>query len=178
MDRQHYPLFVPPSEVAEKPHRNWSKKEARIYFDWLMRVAPDRVRDLIDFFDFAGHEPDRQLLSELGKEVTRVLGTDDYSQISGGSSRILSDRGHALAADMGLLTARVLLEGTSPTVRWKILEKPRSDMSFNLPVLCGFGDLVLDPIGGSIAESMGILMGRRDFDAWLGIFDYWSQKVE
>jgi hypothetical protein len=177
MDNKHYPLFVPPSEVAEKSHRQWSKKEARIYFDWLMRVAPDRIRELIDFLGFAGREPDRRLLSDLGKEVALLLVTDDFSWASGGSSRTLSDRGHALAADMGLLTAQVLLEKSAPAVRWMILEKPRSDMSFNLPVLSGFGDLVLDPIGGSIAESTGVLMGRRDSRVWLGIFDYWSSRV-
>lgn len=51
-------------------------------------------------------------------------------------------------------------------------------MSYNLPVLTGFGKLILDPIGGSVAEATGVLTGLRGSDAWDKILDFWTSKVK
>lgn len=38
-----YPLFVPPASVNSKKTRGWGYDEAKIYFEWLMKVKDDRV---------------------------------------------------------------------------------------------------------------------------------------
>ena len=178
MSSRQYRHFIPPPEVAGKPHRDWSKSEAEIYFDWLVGVTPDRARYLLRFLGLDERMLDRTTLLELGSRVVRLLPSEAYSRAEGEGNRILSDCGYALAADMGLVTGQLLLEALQPRVRWEILRKPKSDLSYNLPVLTGFGGFSLDPIGGSIAEANGVLLGRRGSDAWVRILDYWSERAK
>ena len=173
-----YPKFVPPDAVASRSHRDWSRKEAEIYSDWLMGAASERVNGLLAFLGMSnGSASGRDLLLEAGTLVARKLMQDDFSEAQPDGARRLSDAGYALAADMGLLTARLLQEATMDSVRWEILRKPKSDASYNLPVLTGFGSLILDPVGGSVAEATGILIGRRGPDAWARILDFWKGKA-
>jgi len=56
-------------------------------------------------------------------------------------------------------------------VRWEIVRKPKSDVSYNLPVLAGFGCDIYDPVGVSVADAAALLEGRRCSDAWVKVFD-------
>lgn len=171
-----YPLFSPPTAVADRPPRDRTAGDARLYFDWLTGSLPGRTADLVAFFhlDHAALPP-RDLLLALGDRVAEELAGDGGSARTRGGESVLTSRGHALAADMGLLTARLILEAADGGIRWHIVDSPRGDRSFNLPVLTGFADeLVLDPIAASIAEATGLLAGRRGPDAWARMFDFWT----
>lgn len=61
---------------------------------------------------------------------------------------------------MGLLTAEFLVERGAGKVRWSVMRRPRSDMSYNLPVLEGFGKLTLDPGGGLSRKPRGFSEAR------------------
>ena len=49
----------------------------------------------------------------------------------------LTNVGYAVAADMGLLVAKLLLEACRPKVEWMLVTKPKRDSSYHLPVLTG-----------------------------------------
>ncbi len=174
-----YPLFNPPSPLSDKSHREWSKAEAEGYSNWLIRSIDYRTDDLLHYFslDASAWEP-RTLLLRLGTLVAERLGEAEFSEGKLDGTRGLTNAGHALAADLGLLTARLLLQANAGTIRWEVVRKPKSDISYNLPVLAGFSNmLTLDPVGGSVAEAQAVLAGRRSSDAWARILDFWSSRA-
>jgi hypothetical protein len=76
------------------------------------------------------------------------------------------------------LTAKLLLRASAGRLRWEVVRKPKSDISYNLPVLAGFSNnLTLDPVGGSVAEATAVLVGRRSGDAWARILDFWGSRA-
>ena len=171
-----YALFAPPTEVADRSPRDWSPRLAHLYFVWLTGAAAERTRDLLAFFDLDRLDlPPRDLLLVAGERVAGELLSDGGSSQRKGGERFLTSRGHALAADMGLLVARLIMYVFDGAVDWHIVDRPRTDRSFNLPALVGFlDDLHLDPIAASIDEANGIITGRRGPDAWAHLFDFWS----
>ena len=179
MPESTYPLFIPPDSLTEKPRTDWSKKEAERYKEWLLNSADDRVGKLLEYFaiDPREHEP-INLLLRLGELVTAALCDEPFSKVGAEGQPWLTNAGYALAADMGLLTARLLITETEGRVRWEVLRKPKSDMSYNLPVLTGFGKVTFDPIGSSVAEAQGVLGGRRGADAWARILEFWKALAD
>jgi len=166
-----YPLFIPPNGLAEKDPINWTKKEADDYFKWLLENLEKRVTCFLKYIEEdmpCGQTID---LQNMGKKVSYFLKSDTFSK--GG---ILINMGYALAADAGLLVAKLLVDAC-PSVKWSIVRKPKSDISYNLPVLIGFGKIRLDPVGGSIAEAKAILAGRRDSNTWNDMYTFWKQNA-
>jgi len=177
MHTHSYPLFVPPDEVSEKSHREWSKQDADIYFEWRMKSLDDRIRGLLCFFGVPEHiQLDRGLLLDMGQRAAPALLLEEFSSVDDSGERNLTYAGYALAADMGLLTAKILLR-TVDTIQWTIIRKPKNDMLYNWPVLTGFGGMDLEPVGGSIAEAQGILLGVRGPDVWARALDTWAGKA-
>ena len=173
MSTKPYPLFTPPASIAAKSHRDWSKKEAQAYLEWLASSMGGRIAALLVFFDIdedAMKNPQR-LLRRLGERVAQLLEDPSYCTITEEGTHALTSMGHALAADMGLLTARLLQDTLGDSVRWHIQRKPKSDISYNLPVLIGVGPDTYDPVGVSIADAVAILAGRRGPDVWVTLFD-------
>jgi len=175
MNANHYPLFIPPEPMATKPHRDWSKNEAQLYSDWLMESIDERVEALLKFFgisESAMRSP-RSLLLHLGERVAETLEDPDYSGVTADGKRVLTNHGHALAADMGLLIAKLLRNTVGDALRWTIVRKPKRHVSYNSPVLVGFGADwdTYDPIGVSIANAHSILVSRRSPDVWVTVFD-------
>ena len=173
METKPYPLFVPPDAVVAKSHREWSKKEAQIYFDWLTGCLDQRVTNLLDFFGVSDSATSsaRDLLVCVGEHVAQTLEDPKYSEVALDGTRVLTNMGYALAADMGLLTAKLLRDALSDTIQWEILRKPKSDVSYNLPILSGFGWDTYDPVGVSIADAVAVLASRREPDVWAKVFD-------
>lgn len=170
--RGDYPHFIPPDELSSSEPRCWAKKQADSYFKWLMSVKEQRVEALLRFLgETMPHHEVEEALAALGHKAAKALKADKDS-----SKDKLTNRGYALAADMGLLVAALLVEA-STSIQWTILRKPKSDLSYNLPVLTGFGAVTLDPIGGSIAEAFAIMRGDRTGGIWQEIYCFWLEKA-
>ena len=172
-----YPLFVPPEHLAEKGRRNWSAKEAKEYKAWLLGELDGRADALI----VALCEPERpnpvEHLEALGQKAATLLAKVRFSEVSPRGPQ-LTNAGYALAADMGLLVARYLLRDAPEKLRWEVLRKPKSELSYNLPVLEGFSSTnYLEPVGGSIAEAYGVLRGARAADTWKRIYQVWMSDT-
>ncbi len=174
-----YPHFIPPSPLSEKPHREWSKAEAEAYREWLARSIDGRTDALLHYFRLDANASEaRDVLLRLGSLVAERLADAEFSEPRPDGARTLTNAGQALAADAGLLTAKLLLRASAGRLRWEVVRKPKSDISYNLPVLAGFSNnLTLDPVGGSVAEATAVLVGRRSGDAWARILDFWGSRA-
>lgn len=176
-----YPLFIPPGILDTKKSREWTAKEAKAYFQWVMECAPSRIQKLLEYFDEASGKDRERTLLNLGKKIAEVLPLEEFS-VQTASGRDLTDRGYALAADIGLLIGKMLIDQPGNKLKWITIKKPKSHISFNMPALTGFRVTGvcpenLDPIQASVAQLFGLLDGTRGVDAWLGIYDYWKNEI-
>lgn len=173
MELKNYPIFSPPETLASKSHRDWTKKEAQSYCDWLMNCLDERVAGLLKTLDIQHTEgvDARSLIAEAGQRAVQTLKTPVCSESSADGTPALTNIGYSLAADVGLLVAKQVCRTVGDKVRWEIVRKPRSDVSYNLPVLAGFGWDTYDPVGVSVADAAAVLTGQCSSDAWVKVFD-------
>ncbi len=167
-----YPLFIPPEPLVSIPRRSWTKRQADAYFEWLLGVQDSRIACLLDHLSFLG-VPEPQDLLALGESITERL----RNQIADPQTLDLTNEGLALAADLGLLTARIVL-AHNPGVRWLVVRGPKTYVHYNLPVLDGFRDsLHLEPVGGSIGNARGVVKGTLRPNCWHVTYVYWSERA-
>lgn len=165
-----YPFFIPPASVRETAPEVWTEEQRASYFDWLTTDACDaRPADLLEYFKIPAKSGSHaEMLLAVGRKAAGALELDEHF-VEGGS---LSNRGYALAADLGLLVAHSICKDC-PTVKWEIKGPPKSDFGYNMPVLTGFGSRYLEPVAGSIGAAAGILSGSKDFRSWFNIYRFW-----
>jgi hypothetical protein len=173
--RIEYPLFIPPNHLVSKGRAHWNAKEATEYKEWLLGVLDERVAELENRLEEpCGASPADHLMA-LGRKAVLLLMDAPFSE-DAPAGRRLTNLGYALAADMGLLVAKYLLQAFPNRLRWEIIRKPKSEISYNLPVLEGFSFNYLEPVGGSTAEAFAILRGQRGADTWKRIYEFWVEK--
>jgi hypothetical protein len=166
-----YQPFIPPGELAEKTPLEWSRSEAQTYAKWLHSCRHDRVNALITYFGMKATASPLALVGPLGDRTATALFHEPFSKAGE-----MTNLGRALAADMGLLLATAL-QCEHPELAWDIVRKPKSDVSYNQPVLVGFGTVAFDPIQVSMTQAFGVLRGTKDGTVWQRLFDYWSEKA-
>lgn len=171
-----YPIFSPPLELASKPPKDWSKADAEKYFEWFVGVCSERVNGLLGFLGLHESKDAAPLLTDVQEKLQTLLTGEPFT-MEGPSGRSLTNEGYAIAADAGLLVAQLLIEHADGRVQWEILRRPKTDQSFNLPVLVGFDSVHLDPVAGSIGDAAWIARGNRKPDAWKSMFEFWSAKI-
>lgn len=171
-----YPIFSPPLELASKSPKDWSKADAEKYFKWFVGVCPERVNSLLTFLGLQESKDAASLLTDVQEDLQTLLASEPFS-VEGPSGRKLTNEGYAIAADAGLLVAQLLINYAGGRVKWGILKRPKTDLSFNLPVLVGFCSVHLDPVAGSIGDAAWIAKGHSKPDAWKSMFEFWSAKI-
>ena len=174
-ENQPYPLFAPPEELAEKGRMNWTSKEAGQYAKWLEQGLEARVKQLLEYVGGPLEGQPEPLLDAIGTKIATLLPRPQFSH-GAPENPALTHQGYAMASDVGLLVAQLLLRDF-PDVHWTVIRKPKSDMSYNLPALTGFGKIHLEPVGASIAEAFAVLRGHRSCDTWRLIYTFWSEKA-
>lgn len=166
-----YIFFKPPDEVANIKAKLWNAKQAKVYFDWFISVKDDRVEYLLTSIDetlTGNHKID---IRRIGKKVTGFLKKPPFSGLEEGEL-VITNRGLALIADLSLLISKLIIE-RHPQIIWKIVKRPKGDISYNLPSLFEFpliGHIEL--MRGSIAEAKAILRGEKTDSIWLEIYEY------
>jgi hypothetical protein len=176
MSAMDYPNFSPPVNLATKPPRDWSKLEAEAYFHWFLSILEPRISNFLNFLDMDESQEGSVLLLRAQERCEKLLTTEQFTSILP-VGRKLTKQGYALAADLGLLVARLLIIRGQGKVGWAILKKPKTDQSYNLPVLTGFGVAHLDPVAGSIGDMAWLAMGNKKPDAWVKVLEFWSAKI-
>ncbi|MCG6117856.1 MAG: hypothetical protein MEQ07_06645 [Aquimonas sp.] len=172
---QQYPMFIPPSGLWQRDRTTWGKQEADRYFAWLMSCKDQRVRSMLGFLgmseagacDSCGH------LLAVGRAALSQFRNQKFATTDGGVG-YLTNTGYALAADLGLLLADHLIRKGGDRIKWKIRRGGKTHISYNMPVLIGFGPgepSTVDPILASIGLAGSVVSGRRDERAWVEAFE-------
>jgi hypothetical protein len=196
MSEKQYSLFIPPGELGKKTSRERSPKEARAYYDWLLSVLDQRISDLLAYFGERLTGEAEGDLKRLGGQVAAVVKSPQFSYqdkaepivFKKGSRTLvappatemeprLTNAGYALAADMGLLVAKLLMDVCGTKVKWVILKRPKTDPSCQLPGLTGFGKTDFSPIEVSIADMYGVLRGEKNSQVWHDLFIYCKKEA-
>jgi hypothetical protein len=182
-----YPVFAPPADLAEKPPAEWTMPDARRYFEWLMSVMPERVATVTRVL---GLDPDGSpdaVLLVAGEQMARILPMPGVStegriersvlrghEVETDTGPLVTVVGYALAADLGLLMATMLL-AACPDLHWEIVTRPKSDVDYHLPALLPFGPVHMDPIRVSVGIAHRILDGSRPASGWRDVYHVWRE---
>lgn len=176
-----YPPWNAPAALfpqgVTNPQVEWSEAEADSYLDWLASTMDDRIATMFDILGMDRNTIASADLSVAGQEAYTRLRQPKYSGVIGRRARLKAP-GRALAADMGLLVARWLLNDGNGAISWRVCRESKRHMNYNLPVLCGVSVDFLDPVGGSIANAHGCVCGRRSPDIWLQTYEYWIERLQ
>ncbi len=165
-----YPLFLLPEGVPISHSRDWTAGQAKIYFDWFLSVKDDRLNYMLTAIDEELTKNDENDLKRIGQKVSDLLFELPFSTLDN-DIHTITNKGLALAADMGILTSS-LISLALPEVRWEILKKPKSDMSFRLPVMVGLSNSrYVEPIRYSTSYARAILERESDGDIWWKLFE-------
>jgi hypothetical protein len=175
-----YRLFVPPEPlINHRRPKEWTDAEAKMYFEWVLSVDEERIATLLRNLEmtFPSKGDEFAFLAEAGNRVVPWLLSAPNSAHEG-ARPVLTGQGSAVAADMGLLVARLLIRSYDK-IRWILLKEPHDALSYNLPVLMGnIPRIYLDPLRGSITEARAIIQGRRNSTTvWADTFSAWPQKL-
>jgi hypothetical protein len=85
--------------------------------------------------------------------------------------------GSSLAIDVGLLMAELLQE-EMPWLDWEIVTRPRSEVSFNLPVLAGFKAMRFDPMLVGLNLGQRVLARGGGASEWRDTYRVWKADRE
>jgi hypothetical protein len=184
-----YPLFEPPKDLVERGIRNWSTGDADRYREWLLSVTPVRVRTVRESLRLSRSRDPESVLEQAGTGMAELLARPDFFRMSPPGTAELRGRtiaipaapeltplGYAVAADLGLLMATYLCEGYP--LHWETVRKPKSDVSYNMPVLTGFeSGIYVDPVRLSTTLAAGVLTGHRDQRSWADSYRWWAAKA-
>ena len=105
----------------------------------------------------------------MGNKVGEAVGAGKFAECSK-----LTHEGFALAADLGLLVARLLLKDHNVTARWVLVTQKRN-LHFNHPVIQGSSKVQLNPITGAITEFSYALKNGWDSEIWAKMYSHWKE---
>ena len=198
-----YPLFPIPDALAGKDQRYWTHREGKEFFNIVLGALDERVEGLLAYFEEDASASPEELLTRLGGKVAEVLPSDQFSgppqtepdivvkrgktyELPPLEGRTLTEQGEAVARDMGLLLAKLMLERGHPPLEWSIVMKPKNDADYLQPILVRTdrkNPLPFDPMGSSLAVAYQILRGNCEFDKWAKMYTdsvkrYWREMPE
>jgi hypothetical protein len=194
LDAVGYRLFTPPFDLR---FREWSRGEARAYFEWFTAHIQERIDELqrvvgrirpdlphLDrspdslflvgafFVDNIRVRPKTQEeIAELRSAITPRL-----REIVPISDWIMDDATLSLCADVGIYFGEVLRDHHRAVVRWSLWT--RRTAQYQRPVLVGFaGSVPLDPVRIAVNVAYDAGGGRSNPNRLRELFGVWSNKV-
>ena len=122
------------------------------------------------------------MLAAAGEQIATVLPMPGVStegriersvlrghEVETNTGPLVTVTGYALAADLGLLMA-TMLQAECSGLRWEIVTRPKSDASYNLPVLRPFGPVHMDPIQVSVNIAHRVLEWSASAAGWRDVY--------
>lgn len=201
--RAPYPPFPIPDALAAKDQRYWTHREGKEFFNIVLGALDARVEGLLAYFDEDASATPEDLLTRLGGKFAEVLPSDQFSgppqtepiiivkrgktyELPPPKGRTLAEQGEAVARDMGLLLAKLMLEREHPPLEWSIVMKPKLDVHYLQPVLVHTdrkNPMTFSPMDASIVTAWTILRGDCGPDKWAKMYKesvrlYWDELPE
>lgn len=172
-----------------------SKKELREYFEWFLKIVPERIRELSEYVrQTPGYEdwsPDysRESLNSLGNWFqahveTRPRTPDEIEELTSQTKwrfpvgdRELSNATFSLSMDIGMYLTQVFL-GNHLHLKWEQPMRAKRFIDYGQPVLVGFGPAPFNPVRMLVTLAHGLAKKKHDGGRLLEIYDYWSVLAE
>ena len=176
---QVYPIVMPPEHLRGlgKP-RDWTPEKAQAHFDWFMALRRQRIDDLLSFFEvsYPAKGDEHNFLLELGKAVAETMCTEPNFRVTP-EKKELTAPGLAMAYDMEVFVAELIVGSSEGVIKWMLLKKPPRALDLNLPVLVGLPTMKFEPIRGSLTEAKAILRGAESSDIWARTYSFWLERL-
>jgi hypothetical protein len=179
MHSRIYSIILPPEHLRGlgKP-REWTPENAQAHFDWFMGIRRQRIDGLLAFFGASspsrGNEHD--FLLGLGSAVADAMSTEPNFRETEGKKELTAP-GLAMAYDIGVIVAELIVGSSDGVITWTLLKKPPRALDLNLPVLAGRPTMIFEPIRGSLTEAKAILRGAESSDIWARIYSFWLGRL-
>ncbi len=166
-----------PRVTRETRPREWTRKEAKEYFDWLMAIKPERMKQIIEFSGASEQSSREVQLAAISATLRRSLG--NLADESSGDQRV-NGLGFIAGFDAALVVGEHLVQAV-PDASWRThFTSIKTQITRNLTVVQrGSSLLVFEPIfEGRMALS---LIGRsrdKDVDELSAIYESWTTKLK
>lgn len=132
-----YPLFLPSDKLADKGRVNWTKKEAKEFFDWYISEIPKRVAFLLEYIDLRKvdlRNVNSNILDELHTKVLRKLKESKaLTELNENSIIMPRNEGYAFLVDVASLFSLIILN-EYPELEFTIATG-KSNVYYNWPVV-------------------------------------------
>lgn len=175
-----YRIMIPPEHLQNHGEpRTWSREIAQAHFDWFLSVRETRINNLLEFFD--SHRPQRgsehEFLLGIGMNMAETMCREPNFRDTFGKKELTAP-GLAMAYDMAVLVAELIIDSAEGVVQWKLQKKRPTSLEFNLPVLAGRPlQFVFEPVRGSLMDAKAILRGEESGDAWSRTYSFWLNRL-
>lgn len=183
-----YTAIQPPFAVK---FREMSKPELKSYFDWFMRVMPERVRQLEGAVRATPERSSWQ--ADLSRDSLQGLGEWFADQARPRAQPApdeevkapvpfpievpgdgLSHRTLSLAMDIGMYFGQVVAKNL-PGTNWEQPLKNPHFAEYGQPVLIGFGSVPLNPVRIAVMFAHGIAGKQQRGRRLRELYDTWAQ---
>ena len=172
-----YPRFDPPLAVSDALLRGRiSRPVGELFLGWVAANFERRTDALLAYAGVRPRGDGERVMRAFGRAITPILRRKGMTRLPKSGGAVLLGSAVSIAADSGLLMARLLCKEASLSLTWKLCER-RGD-SWMLPVLVGFqGELDnFDPLqeGAVLARA-----SARDDDEswWLRGYRHWKRGI-
>jgi|KBSSwiS6_1023812.scaffolds.fasta_scaffold00697_5 hypothetical protein len=130
---KEYKIFKPPSNLLGKKKENYSKKESKQLFDFIMSIKDERINFFLEFINIKLEEDMSKDLNEFSEVVFHFLNLSQFSEKQ--NDRVmLTNPGFSFCFDLGLFIGDLIITQMSD-VTWEIGKGPKTYQGKNMPVL-------------------------------------------
>jgi hypothetical protein len=129
----NYYIFEFPDVMAAKRPRDWTRREAKEYFEWFMRIKDDRVAQLLH----VAEAPESLSRETMLARVTETLRRSMANMVEYDTKGVQTANGLGLIAgfDAAIVIAEQLI-AADDNASWQIMETTvKTLISRNLPVV-------------------------------------------
>lgn len=186
-----YEIIQPPFTLK---FAEMSKKELADYFQWFMRVIPDRINELANAIrqtsGFEAWQPDKtpSSLNALGDWLsthveTRERTQNELREIKSRSSyrfdvsgKELTNETVSLAMDTGIYVSQVFLHNC-PSLRWNQPLGSKKFFDYGQPVLSEFIPAPFNPVRMMVTLAYGLADKTWNGRRLRELYDYWAEQV-
>jgi hypothetical protein len=132
-----YPLFLPSDALADKGRVNWTKKEAKEFFDWYISEIPRRIDFLTDYLRIEKvdlQKVNSNFIPKLDEKVLyKLKESKALTELNDKGVIMLTNEGYAFLVDVGSLFSHILLN-EYPKLKFTIAQG-KSHPYQNWPIL-------------------------------------------
>lgn len=170
MEHVDYPPFLFPEPCRGKDTREWTRKEARLYYNWFMEHMDERIAGLLSYFQETFDGTPEDVLERLGNKVAGAIMQPEHHRMDPLDPEMKGSV-VSMCMDLGMLVGQYLVANSR--LEWTLHGGGKLDINRNQPVLVGFNwdpRYPMNPCSISYHLAHAILRGEEDGSLWRKIY--------